>query len=112
MNYLKQKPIRSKKITQSAAGEDCTLRIPGVCNFDPSTVVFCHAPSVDSGMRIKSPDWWGAYGCSDCHDVIDGRVKMVTLGFEEVDREELQRHWLPAIYETQKKLIAKDLIKI
>ena len=36
--------IRSKKITNAARDQDCTLNILGVCNFDPATVVFCHFP--------------------------------------------------------------------
>ena len=92
------------KITKSARGEDCALRIPGICNYDTDTTVFCHAPCADKGMGFKSPDWWGAYGCSKCHDVIDGRTGM-TL-------ERKAGTWMPAIYETQKKLIAKGLIKV
>ena len=95
---------KQSKITRSARGESCALRIPGVCNFGPATVVFCHAPCVDKGMGFKSPDWWGAYGCSDCHDVVDGRRKADAFpGY-------VMRAWMPAIYETQKKLIAKGLL--
>ena len=97
---------KQTKITRSARNEDCALRIPGICNFDPDTVVFCHAPCVDKGMGYKSPDWWGAYGCSDCHDVVDSRVAWHKMDWAFADI------WLPAIYETQKKLIAKGLITI
>jgi len=95
------------KITKSARGEDCSLRIPGVCNFDPATTVFCHAPCVDKGMGYKSPSWWGSYGCSSCHDYIDGRGKFNKWGATDVDDEVF---WMPAIYETQKKLFAKGLL--
>lgn len=26
-------------------------------------------------MGIKPPDFMGAYACSACHDVVDGRIK-------------------------------------
>ena len=93
------------KITQSARGEDCAVRIPGVCNFDSETTVYAHAPCVDKGMGIKTPDYmaWGAYACSKCHDLIDGRHQ----GWSEMSIS----YWFPAIYETQKKLRAKGLIR-
>jgi len=92
--------MKQTAITKSARGEDCALRVPGICNFNPETTVFCHAPCVDKGMSFKSPDWWGAYGCSNCHDYQDGMM------------HDAAENWMPAIYETQKKLIAKGLITV
>jgi len=102
----KSKPIRSKKIRDSARDEKCAMRLPAICNYDDSTTVFAHAPSVDKGMGIKSPDFWGCYCCSACHDVLDQRVKYphsdsyITLSL------------IQAIYETQKKLFEKGLIEV
>ena len=59
------------KITQSARGEDCQVRIPNICNHNPETVVFAHIGG--GGMGMKQPDSEGAYCCSDCHDAIDMR---------------------------------------
>lgn len=92
--------IRSKKIRQSAKGENCTLRIPGICNGNPKTVVFCHAPSRYKGTATKSDDFWGAYGCSHCHKEIDNAYT-----------DEAIYYWMPAIYETQKRLFEKGLIE-
>ena len=64
------------KITDSARGEQCQVRIPGVCNRDPATVVFAHLNG--GGMGMKHPDYEGAYCCSACHDVVDGRVPYIT----------------------------------
>jgi hypothetical protein len=63
------------KITESARGEMCTIRLPGVCNHDPATTVWCHAngSAAGKGMWMKSNDLLGAYGCSACHDVYDRR---------------------------------------
>lgn len=66
--------IVSKKIRNSARGEDCTFQIVGHCNYNPETTVFCHLPDETKGMGKKSDDISGAYGCSSCHDVVDGRV--------------------------------------
>ncbi|MHB0965518.1 MAG: nuclease domain-containing protein [Bellilinea sp.] len=63
------------KITESARNEDCQIRIPGVCNFNPATVVWCHAggSAAGKGLGMKVPDILGAYGCSKCHDAVDNR---------------------------------------
>jgi hypothetical protein len=90
------------KIQESARGEECTIRIAGICNHDPSTVVLCHAPYPGkSGTRTH--DWWAAYGCSSCHDAVDGRARM---------NYDLSLFWLPAIHETQQRLMEKGLIVI
>lgn len=62
-------------ITNSARGMACQVRMPGVCNFDPATTVWCHANGSAAGKGIgqKSHDLLGAYACSACHDVVDGR---------------------------------------
>ena len=61
------------KYRQSAKGQQCQVRIPGVCNFNPETVVLAHLNG--GGMGMKRPDIHGAYCCSACHDVLDGRVR-------------------------------------
>ena len=67
------------KLRKSAKGQDCTLNIAGVCNYDPKTVVLAHLPSEFGGMGKKSPDFCACFACSDCHDVIDGRVHSCTM---------------------------------
>lgn len=68
---------RNKKLLASAQGKDCQLRIPGVCNGNPETVVWCHLNGQEygKGMGHKSHDLFGFYGCSACHDVYDARAK-------------------------------------
>ena len=63
------------KITAFAKGRDCTARIPGICNDNPETVVWCHLNSIrwGAGRGHKSPDACGLIACSACHDAIDGR---------------------------------------
>jgi hypothetical protein len=64
------------KITESAKDEICCIRLAGVCRFDRSTTVWCHAngSAAGKGVGMKSNDLLGAYGCSACHDVVDRRV--------------------------------------
>ncbi|MGP2961894.1 MULTISPECIES: DUF1364 domain-containing protein [Serratia] len=70
----KSPAFRSKTLRDSARGRCCTLQIPGICNGNPETTVLCHLPSSTHGMGYKSDDYWAVFGCSSCHDVIDGRV--------------------------------------
>jgi Protein of unknown function (DUF1364) len=64
------------KITESARDQECTMRIPGICNFDRATTVWAHANgnSAGKGFGLKSPDSLGCYACSSCHDLYDRRV--------------------------------------
>lgn len=92
-----------KRIRDSARGRFCSLRLPG-CRGDHG-VVFAHAPSIDNGMGIKqAKDFWGAYACSHCHDIVDGRVTTSTQRILILER------WMGGIYETQKQLIEAGLI--
>ena len=65
--------IRSKKIRDSARGEECTLKIPGACNYSPETTVLCHFTLHNGGSAKLNGDLSAGYGCSSCHDVLDGR---------------------------------------
>ena len=104
--FQKYKKIKSKKIRQSAKGEDCAIRIPGICNHDNQTTVLAHVNSRFSGISTKSNDIHGVYACSKCHDWMDGRIKS---GHSQSHRE---RDILRALIETQMKLIQKGLIEV
>lgn len=65
--------MKSKALRDSARGQDCTFQIVGVCNYDPETTVLCHLPDESHGMSRKSDDFSAAFGCSACHDAVDGR---------------------------------------
>lgn len=90
------------KLRKSARGKDCTLRLP-CCNHDSETVVLAHLPSSSRGMGMKSPDWWGVFCCSACHDALDGRANKYHPDADDV---------LRALHETQRQMIAEGLIKI
>jgi len=98
--------MRKNAIRESARGETCTFLIPGICNGNTETTVYCHAPHPDRGTGYKShpaAERWGAYGCSACHDVMDGR--------RGLRADNYAGYWLLAIRETQRRLIAKGLLK-
>jgi hypothetical protein len=88
---------KSNKLRDSAKGQDCTMRIWGVCNFRPETVVLCHLPCGDKGMGMKSPDNMAVFACSACHDVLDGRTKRnESIDWRDVLRAlaETQGYWI------------------
>ena len=93
---------KQTKITKSARGEDCQIRIPGVCNFNPETTVFCHING--AGMGIKASDLQGSYGCSACHDAVDGKTSLSAQG--------LKFWFYDGVFRTQLILLEKGLIKI
>ena len=64
--------VESKKYREAARGQDCTLRLPGICNFDPATTVLAHLPCGMRGTAIKAPDFAAIDACSNCHAVLDG----------------------------------------
>lgn len=62
------------KLRELAEGQECQVRLPGVCNRDNRTVVLAHYRMLPiSGFGLKAPDWLGAWACSDCHDAVDRR---------------------------------------
>lgn len=92
------------KLRKSAKGRDCQIRIPGVCNGNPETVVLCHLPG--GGMGGKMPDLFGAFGCSACHDVVDGRRQ----SNESMDM--LDIYFLEAVIRTQQIWLDEGLIRV
>lgn len=95
------------KITQSAKSEYCTVRIVGICNHNTDTVVLAHLSGIryGHGTGQKVNDIHGAYCCSSCHDILDGRVK------SNYSKDSLKMWHLEGIIETQIKLLNKGLIK-
>lgn len=85
---LKSKGPKTTPIRRAARGQGCTLRLPGVCNFDPDTTVLCHSNFLadGKGMGLKAPDTAAAFGCAACHDVLDGRRPRPD-GFSRLDLE-------------------------
>ncbi|OOF39876.1 hypothetical protein BKK49_07050 [Rodentibacter rarus] len=63
-------------LRKEAKGRECQVRLVGICNHNPETVVLAHVRAAGiTGVGQKAPDLLGAWCCSSCHDAIDGRVK-------------------------------------
>ena len=93
-------------IRKAARGEECTLNITGVCNYNPETVVLCHFPSEGHGMGLKSSDLSAGFGCSACHDAIDSRVN---VGLSREDKEFYMRR---SQTRTLLRLIERGIVRV
>lgn len=80
------------KLRQSAKGQECTLNVVGVCNYDRDTTVLAHLRNPNKGMGNKGDDWHAVFACSACHDALDNR----RLGDSEAS------YVLAAIQQTQR----------
>lgn len=69
--------VRSNQIMASASGQPCALRVasfvPGRSCAGSNTTIGAHLPVFGKGVSTKCTDLAVAYGCSACHDIIDGR---------------------------------------
>lgn len=70
-------------LRKEAQGRPCMIRIPGICNGNPETVVLAHLNNkslfgVGTGQKV--PDMFGAWACSSCHDEVDGRTDHDVIG--------------------------------
>ncbi len=92
------------KITQSARGQECQVRLDGICNHDSDTTVFAHIGG--GGMGTKQPDTEGAFCCSDCHNEVDRRTTRILNPL----RVSLYHH--EGCMRTRKILIDMGLIEI
>lgn len=92
------------KYTKLAKGQQCQIRIPGVCCFDSTTTVHAHIRRGGvGGMGKKPPDICGVWTCYKCHDAIDGRIKT------EYTKEQLDSMILDGLCRTLAK--TADILK-
>jgi hypothetical protein len=100
--------IRSRKILDSAKGAPCSIRLPGICNGNAETTVWCHLNGhrFGKGGAIKAHDIHGFHGCADCHRYYDvGHGTRPLMG----DLELLEQV-LGAVCETWVRLIAAGIV--
>ncbi|KAF1006763.1 MAG: putative nuclease YbcO [Luteibacter sp.] len=81
MTFPKRKVVKRSRPKMTAArraaeGRPCMIRVPGICSHDVGTVVLCHY-RLATGAGQKPDDEQGAWGCSRCHDAVDGRLKTI-----------------------------------
>ena len=92
------------KLTKSARGMGCQVRLPGICNFNPETTVLAHLGG--AGMGMKSLDIHGAFCCSSCHDAYDGRTKV------GISRDEIKMYFYDGMVRTQNYWIKNGFLVI
>lgn len=82
-----------------AKGQECQVRIPGVCNFNSETTVLAHIrmPGI-TGTGMKAPDLLGAWCCSACHQATESNPGV-------------RGDFLEGVARTQNKLIEMGVIK-
>lgn len=102
------------RYTASAKGQECTVRIPGICNFDRDTVVFAHLNG--AGIGRKHIDIHGCYACSACHTWLDtGYVQDDNyLAHYKRPMKRIIRDFdhLRAMVETQQIMIKNGVLKL
>lgn len=91
--------MTQSKITRSARGEFCTLRL-GNCSA-PDTVVFAHFGR-QRGTGKKCSDMHGAYACYNCHVIEE----------DKSDPRCTYQDRLRSMEETQLILVDKGLVVI
>ncbi|MGY6088709.1 phage protein [Avibacterium paragallinarum] len=83
-------------LRKEAKGRECQVRLPGICNFNPETVVLAHYRMAGiNGVGQKPDDIFGAWACSSCHDAADFRVKT------SYSRDELRLALAEGVFRTQ-----------
>lgn len=91
-------------LRKQARGRPCQIRLPNICNFDPTTTVLCHLRLIGvSGMGLKSADLLGSWGCSSCHQAVDAS--------DHLDYEKRRAALLEGMARTQAILVAERKIK-
>jgi len=79
------------------------FQVPGVCNGNPETTVWCHSnKSTDGkGAMLKAHDCFGAFGCYACHTWYDqGKTNRATKDaqFELAFRRTVLYCWLNGLF--------------
>lgn len=100
--------MKTTAIRQSARGEECDVRIPGVCTFDSSHTIWSHyrGHAGGKGLSLKSLDECGANACTSCDAVYDGQAPR-PAGMSKADVDLM---WLQGHMRSLMKLKRKGLI--
>lgn len=96
--------MKQTKLTKAARGRDCTIRLPGCPNNTETTVLAHYRLAGTCGTSMKPNDLQGAWGCSYCHDRVDGRAKC------DMGREELRLYHAEGVMRTQDQLLREGKV--
>jgi hypothetical protein len=97
------------KITESARGRECTVRIIDICTFDPASTIWSHYRGIagGKGMGIKSTDLAGAFACTACDAVYDGQRQRP----RGMTKEDVELDWMRGHIRSLVKLVEEGLVK-
>jgi|GEM_PF-1215044 len=95
------------KITESARGKPCQIRIVGVCSHDESTTVYVHYRRLylAAGIGLAPSDLFGAYACAACQAAVEGRLKT------NMSQGDLDQLHMTGVFRTQHLLLNLGLIR-
>lgn len=98
--------FRSRKLLDLAHGQECTIRIPGVCTNDPQTVVAAHSNWYEHGKggAMKAHDCFTAWACAACHREIDQG--------KDLSYEEKKSYWQRGFEQTLLALFERGLVRV
>lgn len=96
---------KQSKYTKSCRGQECTVRVPGVCCGDPATVIGAHLNG--GGMGFKALDIHLADCCAACHSFLDGGYVQYS-----VDRDTRDLLHLQAVIRTQERMVKDGTLKL
>lgn len=98
------------KITASARGETCSVRLPGICTGDPAHTIWSHARwlRAGKGKSLKAHDICGAYACVACDAAFDQLQGARQAG---LTREQIDLDWMIGHMESLVRLEAKGLVR-
>ena len=89
-----------------AQGKPCMIRTP-VCSYNEEQTVLCHLRYSSTGMSHKENDLIGAWGCFECHRVVDDEGPHRKLW----TKEERDMMHMVGVIRTQQELIRLGVIK-
>ena len=83
------------KITASANGEDCQVRIVGVCTYDSAKTIWSHARhgSAGKGKSIKACDSTCYPACADRPGVVGCHTLLGAAGMDRDERRALEARY-------------------
>ncbi len=95
------------KYTNSAKGQPCQVRVPGVCRQAPENDTTVGAHLNGFGVSAKALNIHIAYACAECHTWLDRGY--ATTGFT---REERDLTHLEGVVRTQIIMVRDGVLKL
>lgn len=104
---LKTPARKSQDIRESARGEECLVRLPGICRGGTEHTIWSHAPlgAAGKGRGIKALDVCGCYACTACDAALDQAQRPAGMTREQVLLDWFMGHMRSLVILAQKGLL-------